>query len=45
MEHLEAQDKIATSKQTESEEITENKYKIEPNLLYCTLLIVMKNKI
>ena len=44
MEHLEAQDKIATSKQTESEEITENKYKIEPNLVYGTFLIEMKNK-
>ena len=42
MEHLEAQDKIATSKQTESEEITENKYKIEPNLVYGTFLIEMK---
>ena len=44
MEHLEAQDKITTSKQTESEEITENKYKIEPNLVYGTFLIEMKNK-
>ncbi len=44
IEHLEAQDKIATSKQTESEEITENKYKIEPNLVYGTFLIEMKNK-
>lgn len=44
MEYLEAQDKIATSKQTESEEITENKYKIEPNLVYGTFLIEMKNK-
>ena len=44
MEHLEAQDKIKTSKQTESEEITENKYKIEPNLVYGTFLIEMKNK-
>ena len=44
MEHLEAQDKIATSKQTESDEITENKYKIEPNLVYGTFLIEMKNK-
>lgn len=44
MGHLEAQDKITTSKQTESEEITENKYKIEPNLVYGTFLIEMKNK-
>lgn len=44
MEHLEAQDKIATSKQTESEEIAENKYKIEPNLVYGTFLIEIKNK-
>ena len=44
MEHLEAQDKITTSKQTESDEITENKYKIEPNLVYGTFLIEMKNK-
>ena len=44
MEHLEAQDKVKTSKQTESEEITENKYKIEPNLVYGTFLIEMKNK-
>ena len=44
MEHLEAQDKIETSKQTESEEITENKYKIDPNLVYGTFLIEMKNK-
>ena len=44
MEHLEAQDKITASKQTESDEITENKYKIEPNLVYGTLLIEMKNK-
>ena len=44
MEHLEAQDKIKTSKQTESEEITENKYKIEPNSVYSTFLIEMKNK-
>jgi hypothetical protein len=44
MDHLEAQDKIKTSKQTESEEITENKYKIEPNLVYGTFLIEMKNK-
>ena len=44
MGHLEAQDKITTSKQTESDEITENKYKIEPNLVYGTFLIEMKNK-
>ena len=44
MDHLEAQDKIKTSKQTESEEITENKYKIDPNLVYGTFLTEMKNK-
>ena len=60
MEHLEAQDKIKTSKNQNSEdskknryqfgpsfgteEITENKYKIEPNLVYGTFLIEMKNK-
>ena len=44
MELLEAQDKIKTSKQTESEEIIENKYKIDPNLVYSTFLIEMKNK-
>ena len=44
MGQLEAQDKITTSKQTESDEITENKYKIEPNLVYGTFLIEMKNK-
>ena len=44
MEQLEAQDKIKTSKQTESEEITKNKYKIDPNLVYSTFLIEMKNK-
>lgn len=42
MEYLEAQDKIKTSKQTESEN-TEN-YKIDPNLIYRTFLIEMKNK-
>ena len=44
MELLEAQDKIKTSKQTESEEITENRYKTELDLAYGTFLIDMKNK-
>ena len=39
-----AQDKITTSKQTDSEDSKKNKYKIDPNLVYGTFLIEMKNK-
>lgn len=44
MEHLEAQDKIKKEKLSKYEDSKENKYKIDPDLIFGTFLLEIKNK-